>query len=124
MKKGNIKLHNRRARRGGSIRKKISGTTERPRLAVFRSNAHIYAQIVDDTQGKTLLAVSTHTEELLEPLKGVKGKIATAKIVGAEIAKRARAQNITRVVFDRKGYLYHGRVKALADGAREGGLEF
>jgi large subunit ribosomal protein L18 len=124
MKKGNIKLSQRRRRRGGSIRKKISGTAERPRLAVFRSNGHIYAQIVDDVARTTLLAVSTKTKDLAEQLKGLKGKIAPAKVVGAEIARRAKEQNITRVVFDRKGYLYHGRVKALADGAREGGLEF
>lgn len=124
MKKGNFKLRNRRTRRGGSIRKKIDGTAERPRLAVFRSNAHIYAQVVDDVQRVTLLAVSTKTRELAEQLAGVKGKIAPAKIVGAEIARRAKERNITRVVFDRKGYLYHGRVKALAEGAREGGLEF
>ncbi len=124
MKKGNTKLRNRRARRGGSIRKKLSGTAERPRLAVFRSNAHIYAQIVDDGKRETLLAVSTKTKELAGRLAELKGKTAPAKIVGAEIARMAKERNITRVVFDRKGYLYHGRVKALAEGAREGGLEF
>ena len=113
-----------RRKRHDRIRLHLAGTDSRPRLAVFRSNGHIYAQIVDDTARKTLLAVSTQTKDLAEQLKGLKGKIPAAKIVGAEIARRAKEQNITRVVFDRKGYLYHGRVKALADGAREGGLEF
>ena len=106
-----IKRHNR-------IRKNLSGTTEIPRLNIFRSNSAIYAQIIDDTKGETL--VSTSSLEL--KLKG--NNTETAVLVGKEIAKKAKAAKITNVVFDRGGYLYHGRVKALADAAREAGLEF
>lgn len=100
------------------IRKKISGTSERPRLCVFRSGRHIYAQIVDDAAGKTLLAASS-----LKLGDKLSGKDQATK-VGQEIAKAAVAKSITAVVFDRGGYLYHGRVKALAEGAREAGLKF
>lgn len=124
MKKSNIKFSLRRKRRSGSIRKKISGTPDRPRLSVYRSLNHIYAQLVDDTNSKTVLTVSTRTKEFASNAAGVKGKLESAKHVGMELAKRAKEQNITSVVFDRRGYLYHGRVKALADGAREGGLQF
>lgn len=111
-----------RAKRVSRIRKKISGTSERPRLCVFKSNKHIYAQIIDDSQGKTLVSMSTKdkTFELGEE----KGKTGAAKIVGGAIAKRALDAGIQRVVFDRGGYIYHGRVKSLSEGAREGGLEF
>ena len=102
------------------IRKKVFGTPERPRLAVFRSNSHIYAQIVDDTTGTTIAAASTMTVKS-EKSKGSKD---TASKIGAEIAKLAQAKKISNVVFDRSGYLYHGRVKALADAAREAGLKF
>ncbi|HET7481352.1 MAG TPA: 50S ribosomal protein L18 [Actinomycetota bacterium] len=100
------------------VRKKVIGTPERPRLAVFRSNRHIYAQIIDDFAGKTLVAASSIKETNGEDPK------ARAKKVGAEIASKAKAAGVERVVFDRGGFMYHGRIQALADGAREGGLEF
>ena len=103
------------------IRKKISGTTERPRLAVFRSLNHIYAQVIDDSQGATLVAAST-AEPAWRGRTG--GNIAAAKEIGREIAERAKQKGIKRVVFDRGGYIYHGRVKSLAEAAREAGLEF
>ena len=102
------------------IRKKISGSAERPRLAVFRSVKHIYAQVIDDASGRTVAAASSNE-------KGVSfngGNVAGAKEVGRLVAERAKEKGIKSVVFDRGGYLYHGRVKALADAAREGGLEF
>jgi|SRR3954454_16388465 len=102
------------------IRKKISGSAERPRLAVFRSLKHIYAQVIDDRAGRTLVAASSNEKD--KAANG--GNVAGAKEIGRMIAERAKAHGITRVVFDRGGYLYHGRVKALADAAREGGLEF
>lgn len=101
------------------IRKKVTGSLERPRLCIFRSTKHIYAQIIDDTKGATLVSASTVDVDGLK-----NANINTAKAIGAEIAKRALVKNIKSVVFDRNGYLYHGRVKALADGAREGGLSF
>ena len=104
------------------IRKKVDGTTERPRLCVFRSNKHIYAQIVDDTKGSTLVAASSLEEEAKTSKGG--GNIAAAKAVGAVVAKRAIGKGIQAVLFDRGGYIYHGRVKALADAAREAGLKF
>ncbi len=108
----------RRLRLKLSIRKKISGTDVKPRLSVFRSNTSIYAQLIDDVQGHTLAAASS--KEL-----GLKnGNVENAKAVGAKIAEKALAAGISSVVFDRNGYLYHGRVKAVADGAREGGLKF
>jgi len=101
------------------IRKKIKGTTERPRLSVFRSNQNIYAQLIDDTKGVTLVSASSID------LKIEKGSnIEAAKKIGKEIAERALKSNIKNVVFDRSGYIYHGRIKALADAAREAGLEF
>ena len=106
----------RRERIPFSIRKKFSGTTGRPRLTVFRSNSEIYAQIIDDTTQKTVVSVSSLKE------KGTKTE--KAKAVGAAIAGKAKEANITSVVFDRNGFLYHGRVKALADAARENGLQF
>ncbi len=102
------------------IRRKLRGTTERPRLAVFRSVAHIYAQVIDDTEGKTLVSASSVD-------KGAKtngGNVAAAKAIGKLVAQRAKEKGISQVVFDRGGYHYHGRVKALADAAREAGLEF
>ncbi len=98
------------------IRKKVTGTTERPRLCIFRSNSEIYAQIIDDTTRKTLVSVSS--------LKTTGTKTERAKAVGAAIAEKAKAAGINNVVFDRNGFVYHGRVKALADGARENGLQF
>ncbi len=108
-----------RERRRKRIRGKVHGTAERPRVSVFRSNARIYAQVIDDTDGRTLAAAGS-----FEPaLRGVQKSDAATK-VGQLLAERAKAAGVTKVVFDRGGYLYHGRVKALADGAREGGLDF
>lgn len=107
-------------RRKARVRKKVVGTTERPRLNVYRSNKHIYAQIIDDTTGKTLIAVATNAKEFGDDLK----KADAAKKAGAAIGKLAIAKGIDKVVFDRSGYIYHGRIKALADGAREAGLKF
>jgi len=106
------------------IRKRVTGTTERPRLLVYRSLKQIYAQLVDDSVQRTLCTVSSLSEGLREQTAAAKGKSGVAKIVGKAIAEEAKKQNVTRVVFDRNGYLYHGRVKALADAAREAGLEF
>ena len=109
-----------RMHRHGRVRGKISGTPERPRLNVFRSNANIYAQIIDDVNGVTLVSASS-----LEKDFNVEGtKSDAAKQVGMNVAERAKAKGIENVVFDRGGYVYHGRVKALAEGAREGGLQF
>lgn len=105
------------------VRKKIRGTTERPRLNVFRSARHIYAQIIDDTTGTTLASASTVQNDVSDSLKYT-GNVEAAKQVGAAIAKMALEKNISTVVFDRNGFLYHGRVKALADSARENGLSF
>jgi len=105
------------------VRKKISGTSERPRLAVFRSLNHIYAQIFDDTKGVTLVAASTLDPALRDELE-TGGNVEAARKTGELIAKKALEKGIKNVVFDRGGYIYHGRVKALADGAREAGLEF
>jgi large subunit ribosomal protein L18 len=105
------------------IRRKISGTGERPRLSVFRSARHIYAQIVDDLQGHTLVAASTLSKEIREKLTGLK-KGETAKEVGRLLAAKAKEKGISQVVFDRNGFLYHGRIKAVADSCRENGLIF
>jgi len=112
-----------RQRRHRRVRQRISGTAERPRLSVFRSLTHIYAQLIDDIAGRTLLACSTVDAEVKGQLDG-KNKSADATVVGTALAVRAREIGITSVVFDRGGYLYHGRVKALADAARAGGLQF
>ena len=103
------------------IRKKIVGTTERPRLTVFRSSKHIYAQIVDDTTGKTIASVSTMSKEMKGKVKNG-GNVESAKLIGDLVAKAAQKAKVTSVSFDRNGYLYHGRVKALAEAAREAGL--
>ncbi len=113
-----------RSRRREHIRKSVTGTPERPRLVVFRSNKQIYAQIIDDVTRQTLMNASSLSKELEEQLKKAKTKKDKAKIVGKFIAEQALEKKISQVVFDRAGYLYHGRVKALADGAREGGLKF
>ena len=115
---------NTRLRSKTRIRKNIVGTTEKPRLTVYRSLNHIYTQLVDDTTGNTLIAASTRSKEIEHDLKNLKGKIAKSKLVGTLIAKKAAEKKITSVVFDRSGYRYHGRVQAVADGAREGGLKF
>ncbi len=113
-----------RQRRRQRIRKHVSGTAERPRLAVFRSNRHIYAQVIDDDRGVTLAAACSLSPEIRERMSELKGKKAVAEAVGKLVAERAKAKGVTKVAFDRGGFLYHGRVKALADGAREGGLDF
>ena len=105
------------------IRKHVNGTAERPRLVVFRSNKQIYVQVVDDEQGVTLVAAASNDKALAAECKGKSGKDAAA-VVGKAIAERAIAKGITTISFDRGGYLFHGRVKSLADAAREGGLVF
>jgi large subunit ribosomal protein L18 len=112
-----------RLKRKRRIRKKIFGTADRPRLTVFRSARHIYAQVVDDTHGRTLAAASS-LEKAVREKGGVGNKTAVAAQIGKLIAERAKEKGVARVVFDRNGFLYHGRVKAVSDGAREGGLEF
>ncbi|MEW5985786.1 MAG: 50S ribosomal protein L18 [Chloroflexota bacterium] len=112
-----------RARRHRRIRRNLAGTAGRPRLNVFRSLEHIYAQVIDDVSGHTLASASTLDRELVAAMAG-KTKKDQATLVGKAVAQRAQAAGVTQVVFDRGGYLYHGRVKALADGAREGGLQF
>jgi large subunit ribosomal protein L18 len=112
-----------RARRHLRVRKNLAGTTQRPRLSVFRSVAEIYAQVIDDASGHTLVSASSVDKELREKVKGLK-KSEKAKLVGQMVAERAKSKGITAVVFDRGGFKYIGRVKALADGAREGGLQF
>jgi large subunit ribosomal protein L18 len=106
------------------VRKSVHGTPERPRLNVFRSNQNIYAQVIDDSLGKTLVAASTLDPEVKGRLEGNGGTIDAAKLVGEVVAMRAKAAGVTLVVFDRAGFLYHGRVAALAAAAREAGLEF
>lgn len=117
-----MKKHDARIKRKIRIRKKISGSPERPRLVVYRSNLHVYAQLVDDEAGKTLCAASTLAISRSDA--GIRPNLDGATKVGNEIARIAKEKNIVSVVFDRNGYRYHGRVKAVADGAREGGLEF
>ncbi|MDR3668211.1 MAG: 50S ribosomal protein L18 [Ignavibacteriaceae bacterium] len=116
--------NNSRLRSKLKTRKKIFGEPERPRLTVYRSLDNVYAQVIDDRSGKTLAAASSLSKELTESLKNTKGKLAKSKLVGNLVAKKALDQNILSVVFDRNGYRYHGRIQALADGAREGGLKF
>lgn len=118
------KSKKRRERIRFQIKKKLRGTMERPRLVVYRSLDHIYAQLIDDINSKTLVSVSSKSNEVTEKISGSKGKIEKSKIVGKLTAEKAVSKNINNVVFDRNGYLFHGRVKALAEGAREGGLNF
>lgn len=113
-------VKNSRLRRKYSIRLKMQGTDVRPRLSVFRSNKHVYAQIINDTQGSTIVAASTLDKDIPASIKGVE----RAKRIGELIAERAKAQKVDAVVFDRNGFLYHGQIKAVADGAREKGLKF
>lgn len=113
-----------RARRKASIRSRISGSAERPRLCVFRSSKHIYAQVVDDTSAQSICAVSTLTAGVKGALGSEDSKVDGAVAVGSAIAKACLEKGISRVVFDRNGYIYHGRIKALASAAREAGLEF
>jgi len=112
-----------RKKRQVRVRRKITGSTERPRLCVFRSSKHIYAQIIEDVSGKTLVTASTVAKGAADSVK-YSGNVEAAKMVGKQIAEKALAQDIKQVVFDRNGFLYHGRVKALADAAREAGLTF
>ena len=112
-----------RERRKHSIRKKVNGTAERPRLTVFRSSKHIYAQVVNDEAQQTIATASTLDEAIIPQLAGLK-KSERAKKIGAAIAEKLKAKGIDKVVFDRNGYIYHGRVMALADAAREAGLKF
>lgn len=112
-----------RAKRHYRLRNKISGTAEQPRLAVFRSNMHIYAQIIDDTVGNTLCAASTMEADIKAKLEKT-NNVEAAKAVGEAVAKKALEKGITTVVFDRGGFVYHGKVQALADAAREAGLQF
>jgi large subunit ribosomal protein L18 len=112
-----------RIRRKKRIRKKVTGTAERPRLTVFRSAKHIYAQVIDDTNGRTLVAASTLIEAVKGQVSDAK-KSDAAKLVGAALAKACSEKGIEKVVFDRNGYMYHGRIRALAEGAREAGLSF
>ncbi len=109
--------------RHSRLRRHVSGTAERPRLSVFRSLGNIYAQVIDDEKGHTLLSASTQDKELKTTLSGT-GNVDAAKAVGKLVAERAKAQGITKVIFDRGGHRYHGRVAALAEAAREAGLEF
>jgi len=118
-----IETHVRRQRRQRRVRAKVKGTAQRPRLNVFRSARHIFAQVIDDTQGRTLVAASTLDADVRARAKELK-KTEEAKAVGKLIAQRALEKGFKQVVFDRGGFQYHGRVKALAEGAREGGLEF
>lgn len=111
-------------RRKIRVRKKVKGTSERPRLSVFRSNKHIYAQVIDDTAGKTLAAVSTKSKAFAEAAAKDGKKVGASKTVGKLLARIALEKGVTKVVFDRGGYIYHGRITALAEGAREGGLQF
>ena len=112
-----------RKKRQTRVRRKVTGSVERPRLSVFRSARHIYAQIIEDTTGKTLAAASTLVSDVSDSVK-YSGNVEAAKAVGKKIAERALAKDIKQVVFDRNGFLFHGRVKALADAARESGLTF
>jgi large subunit ribosomal protein L18 len=112
-----------RVRRKSRIRKRVTGTQQRPRLTVFRSARHIYAQIIDDTQGRTLVAACSLDKTLTDAGAGTK-KVDRATMVGKLLAERAKAKGIDKVVFDRNGFLYHGRVKAVSEGAREAGLQF
>ncbi len=111
-----------RQKRVKRIRKKIVGTTERPRLCVFKSSKHIYAQVVDDSKGHTMVSASSLVSDV--QTDDEKGKITIANKVGMLLAEKAKAQGIEKVVFDRGGFIYHGRIKALSEGARKGGLEF
>ena len=122
MASGHHNKHERRRIRRYRIRNRVVGSTERPRLSVFRSSTHIYAQIVDDVKGITLTHASSRDD--VKALVEGKGKVGTSTAVGKLLAQRAKEQGISAVAFDRGGYLYHGRVKALADGARAGGLNF
>ena len=112
-----------RTRRQQRVRKRVLGTDQRPRISVFKSNKHIYAQVVSDDRGTTLASISTLSKDLAAKVENLKG-VEAAKQVGLALAKICKEKNISEVIFDRNGFLFHGRVKAIADGAREGGLKF
>ncbi|MEE9288742.1 MAG: 50S ribosomal protein L18 [Bacteroidota bacterium] len=116
--------YGRRVRIKQRIRRRVAGTSERPRLTVHRSLRHVYAQIVDDSAGRTLVSASTLSKDLRDKVKEVKSSVEASKLVGVVLGQKALEKSISKVVFDRSGYRYHGNVKALADGAREGGLIF
>ena len=118
---GSAKSREKRKRR---VRRKVTGTSERPRLSVFRSAKNIYAQIIDDTSFNTLVQVSSISKDIRDQLKEKSGNREGASMIGKLIAQRAQEKGIKKVIFDRNGFLYHGRVKSLAEAAREGGLEF
>jgi large subunit ribosomal protein L18 len=117
-------MSNKRIKNKIRIRKKVTGTAERPRVAVFKSLKQVYAQIIDDANGVTLMSASSLSKELSTDIKDAKSKIDKSKIVGKHLAEKAIEKGISEVVFDRSGYRYHGRVQAIAEGAREGGLKF
>lgn len=119
-----VKDYKKRDRKKIRVRKHISGTAERPRLTVFRSLNQIYCQLIDDQSNKTLLSASTLSKEIKDELQKTKGKVEKGKLVGKLLADKAAEKGIKTVVFDRSGYRYHGRIKAVAEGAREGGLKF
>ncbi len=112
-----------RRKRKFRIRKKVNGTPERPRISVYRSLKQIYAQLIDDVNGKTILTASSLSKEIAEDIKKAKNKVEQASVVGELLAKKAKEKGITEAVFDRSGYAYHGRVKAVAEGARKGGIK-
>ena len=123
MKNRNKQKHEARLKKARRIKARLSGTSEKPRLVVYRSHKHIYAQLVDDTVGATLVESSTLKKLLKAKITAAKSKVKAGKSVGMDIAEEAKKKNITAAVFDRNGYLYHGRVKAVAEGARENGLK-
>jgi large subunit ribosomal protein L18 len=118
-----LKDNKRRIRKRIRVRKKLSGTSERPRISVYRSAVNMHAQLIDDVKGVTLASASSLSKEILDEIKGSKGKVSKSKLVGKLLAKKALELGISTAVFDRSGYEFHGRVKAVADGAREGGIK-
>ena len=121
---GAVRRREARLKRKKRVRRKVWGVPERPRLCIFKSNKHIYAQIIDDTTGRTLVATSSLSKNLGEKIAGKGGNRQSAALVGADMAERAIENGIRKIVFDRNGFLYHGRIKALSEAAREHGLEF
>jgi large subunit ribosomal protein L18 len=117
-------MNNKRLKNKIRIRKKINGTTERPRIAVYKSLKQVYAQLIDDTKGETILSASSLSKDIAGEIKDAKNKLEKSKIVGKHLAEKAKEKGIETVVFDRSGYRYHGRIQAIAEGAREGGLKF
>lgn len=120
----NKKLNQRRIKIKRYVRQKIKGTSGTPRLSVYRSMNQIYGQLIDDINGKTIISLSSLSKEVKEVLKDAKSKVNKSTLVGKLLAEKAISKNVTKVVFDRNGYLYHGRIKAFAEGARDGGLQF